>query len=378
MLGRIGGALAEFNFGYTPISASFPKANAGTFKPYDPSVVVGDTTPTLPNPPPPDKGCGVLGQIIMIVVAVVATIATAGALAGASGSAVFSTGASVLGGTAAAGTTVAGSLGVIGTGMVAGAVGSIASQVAGNMLGVVDGYSWKSVALGAISGGATAGVGQFLGQTGQLLHGPTWQMAAARAAVGNAITQGVGVITGLQDKFDWKGVAASAVGGGVGHAVGDAVGMNAKGFNGLSFGQQIGPRLVSSMAAGAAAAVMRGGKISIQQVAIDAFGNAFGGAFVDNMQRPGTGESSLYSLAGSTGSGVGLRLGGGVGVTLAVCARRVSPRSMTQRTFQPLTCLFSRALTMQVKRRRPGNSSKWVHRPRGRAISKPSMAHWMT
>ena len=331
VLGRFGGALADFNFGYTPISASFPKANpgtfavgasdslrsiakavygdsslwyliaeanglqsdkelrvgqtlnvpnrvtsaannAGTFKPYDPSVV-GDTAPTLPNPPPPPgkKGCGGLGKLIMVVVAVVATIATAGALAGASGSAVFSTGASVLGGTAAAGTTVAGSLGVIGTGMVAGAVGSIASQVAGNMLGVQDGFSWKSVALGAISAGATAGVGQALGAAGQAAGQTTlsWQQVAARAAVGNAITQGVGVITGLQAKFDWKGVAASAVGAGVGQAVG--------GTMGDVFGKgTFGARLATGLVAGTAAAVMRGGKVAIQQVAVDAFGNALG------------------------------------------------------------------------------------------------------
>lgn len=115
---------ADFNFGYTPISASYPQANpgtyavaandslkgiaktlygdaglwyliadanglssdrdlrvgqtltlpnrvtgasnhAGSFKPYDPSDIVGETAPTLPSPPPPKpkkKGCGGLGQ----------------------------------------------------------------------------------------------------------------------------------------------------------------------------------------------------------------------------------------------------------------------------------------------------------------------------
>lgn len=330
VLGRFGGALAEFNFGYTPISAAYPKAtpgtfavgasdslrsiakavygdsslwyliaeanglesdkelrvgqtlnvpnrvtgaanNAGTFKPYDPSVVVGDTTPTLPNPPPPDKGCGVLGQIIMIVVAVVATIYTAGALAGASGSAMFSTGVGVLGGSVTTGGVI-GSIGVMGTAAVAGAVGSIASQVAGNMLGVQDGFSWKSVALGAISGGVTAGVGQAFGAAGQAAGQTTvsWQQLAVRAAVGNAITQGVGVITGLQEKFDWRGVAASAVGAGVGHGLNLAMDYNP--VTNFDFSKSF----ASSLSAGTAAAVMRGGKVAVQQVAIDAFGNALG------------------------------------------------------------------------------------------------------
>ncbi|MFX8125952.1 hypothetical protein ABTL08_19370, partial [Acinetobacter baumannii] len=61
---------------------------SSSFKPYDPSKVVGDTTPNLPVPQQDDGGgCGPIGQIVMIVVAVVATIYTAGAAAGALGAA---------------------------------------------------------------------------------------------------------------------------------------------------------------------------------------------------------------------------------------------------------------------------------------------------
>jgi LysM domain len=46
-----------------------------TFKPYNPSELIGDTTPTLPVPPPPDDDdCGGLGELIMAVVAVVVAI----------------------------------------------------------------------------------------------------------------------------------------------------------------------------------------------------------------------------------------------------------------------------------------------------------------
>lgn len=42
---------------------------------------------------------------------------------------------------------------------------------------------------------------------------------AARSALGSAVTQGIGVATGLQDKFSWAGVAAAGIGGAVGNGV---------------------------------------------------------------------------------------------------------------------------------------------------------------
>ncbi|QJW83460.1 LysM peptidoglycan-binding domain-containing protein [Ramlibacter terrae] len=130
---------ADFNFGYAPVSASYPSASPGayqvqsgdslrgiaqsaygdsslwyriaeanglssssdlragqtinipnrvgtisnnstTFKPYDPSAIVGDTTPNMPTPSS-GGGCGGVGQLLMVVVAVAATIFTAGVLA---------------------------------------------------------------------------------------------------------------------------------------------------------------------------------------------------------------------------------------------------------------------------------------------------------
>jgi hypothetical protein len=47
-----------------------PSANsAGSFRPYDLNAIVGDTSPNLPAPKA-DEGCGAVGQVIMIVVAV--------------------------------------------------------------------------------------------------------------------------------------------------------------------------------------------------------------------------------------------------------------------------------------------------------------------
>ena len=51
---------------------------AGTYKPYDPSQVIGSTTPTLPVPQSGGgDDCGGLGLIIMIIVAVVVVVVIA-------------------------------------------------------------------------------------------------------------------------------------------------------------------------------------------------------------------------------------------------------------------------------------------------------------
>jgi hypothetical protein len=271
--------------------------NASTFKPYDPAKVVGDTTPTLNSPPPPPqkKGCGGLGSLIMVVVAVVATIYTAGALTGAAGSA----------GSTFMGTMQAG-LGASATNMaIGGAVGSFASQVAGNVLGVQEGFNWKGVALSALSGGITAKLGtsaftETFGKVGGFM---------ARAAVANAMTQGVAVITGLQDKFDWRGVAASAVGAGVGQAVGGALGLNT---GKADFGEQLGKRFVTGLASGTAAAVARGGRVAVQQIAVDAFGNALGSSLAGNSATATTGDFARMDGKGYRGEAYeGASEGGG-------------------------------------------------------------------
>ncbi|MDB5988180.1 MAG: LysM peptidoglycan-binding protein, partial [Nevskia sp.] len=48
--------------------------NADTFKPYDPRSVIGDTTPTIQPPPPPQHACEELATIIGAVVRAVVTI----------------------------------------------------------------------------------------------------------------------------------------------------------------------------------------------------------------------------------------------------------------------------------------------------------------
>jgi hypothetical protein len=202
-------------------------------------------------------------------------------------------GSSILGGSAG--------LAGIGIGAVAGAVGSIAGQAVGNAIGAQNGFSWKEVALGALSAGVTAGVGEFAAAGDGVLSGPSAGAFAGRAAVSSALTQGLAVATGLQHSFSWREVAASAAGAGVGAEVGGAMSdVHADPF---------ASRLLTGFAAGTTTAVLHGGRVSVQQIATDAFGQALGNGFVDAMSNPGQQTQALanananaYGRGGNTQS----------------------------------------------------------------------------
>lgn len=95
-----------------------------------------------------------------------------------------------------------------GAGLVAGAisavVGSVASQVVGLALGLQDKFSWKAVGLAAVGGAISGGLGTVSGLNGGFLQD------VVRGGLANAATQGVAVATGLQSRFDWTSVAVSA------------------------------------------------------------------------------------------------------------------------------------------------------------------------
>jgi YD repeat-containing protein len=256
------------------------------FKPYDPSEAIGDTTPVLPTPKPKKKNW--LAQLVMIVVAIVAAYFI--------GPAALAMLESAIG---------PGLVATVGAGAITGAAASLISQGVGIAIGAQESFSWKGVALGAISGGVAAGIGgvDFTGGGASSVGNRVIQ-----AAVGNTLTQGIGVVTGLQNKFDWRGVAASAAGAGVGHTVGESLGLlDSNGIKTNAFKDDLGQNLwrsaATGFAAGTAAAIMRGGRIAIQQVAADAFGNALGSSLAEAM---GPQRESIYSLA-SGNSGQGMR-----------------------------------------------------------------------
>ncbi len=263
-----------------------------TFKPYSPGAIIGDTTPTLPDPPPPPAasgggGCGGVGTLIVAIVAVVATVLTAGAalpaLAGQVGvyGSAWSIGTAALSG-GFAGMGLSGA--VIGAGLIGGAVGSIAGQLVGNALGVSDGFSWGAVAVSAITGGVTAGTGGV--GLASALGAPQGGALVANAIANNALTQGLNIITGQQDKFSWKAVAASAIAAPISNFVGGSVGNSDLFKNDVRLGH-----LAGQFSAGLTSGVIRqaiAGRVDFMNVAADAFGNALGNALG-------------YSIAGGSG-----------------------------------------------------------------------------
>ena len=197
--------------------------NSGTVSPYNPGEAIGDLTPTTTAPPSKKgKKCGVFGAILLAVVAIAVTVVTAGAALAATGLAA-NVGAGI--GTVLGGGLVgaAGATGAVVIGAGSAAVGSIVSQGLGVATGIQDKFSWKAVGLAAIGGAVSAGIGPggIAGGENGLFSGVGSKVLAAglRGATTSALTQGIGLITGLQDKFNWAGVAAAGVGAAAGQAV---------------------------------------------------------------------------------------------------------------------------------------------------------------
>ncbi|MFC5473581.1 HNH endonuclease [Paraherbaspirillum soli] len=183
-----------------PNKVSNAHNSSATFRVYNPGQAIGDTLPTLPPepaPPPLPGGGGCSNaQIFAIVLAIVVTYITAGAA------------------TQYFGNYIAGSA-------VGGAAGAAASQGMLIAAGEQNGFDWKGVALGAIGGAVTAGVGEYMPMPA---GSSAFTQGVIRGAVSSAVTQGVAVATGLQSHFDWRGVAASALASGINASVADSMG----------------------------------------------------------------------------------------------------------------------------------------------------------
>lgn len=252
---------------------------------YDPGTTMGDTSPTIPDAPPPPKahhkGCGALGFILTFVVAVVVTVATSGAVGAAMG--VVGSGAGGFAATMTAGATVlsggAGFGAALGAAAIGGAVGSIASQGVAIATGMQDGFSWKGVAMGAIGAGAAAGVGAAanIGMSAQQIaaaqQSVSWSTVALRAAESSVITQGVGSMLGVSS-FSWKAVAAAAAGAGASTALGTAGWM--KGLNSSNSVASVAAGTVRGLVSGGIQAGIFGSSPNWGSIAAQSFGNALG------------------------------------------------------------------------------------------------------
>ena len=103
-------------------------------------------------------------------------------------------------------------------------------------------------AIGGGVGGAT-GAGGLFGKTGAFA-GVTNAFArgALRGILSSGITQGIAVATGLQKKFDWTGIAAAAIGGGVSSHVGSKLGIDGTRLSVENAAKSLGSGLIGGLA----------------------------------------------------------------------------------------------------------------------------------
>ncbi|CAJ0817756.1 hypothetical protein [Ralstonia flaminis] len=155
-------------------------------------------------------------------------------------------------------------------------------QGVGIAIGAQDKFSWSQVGRTALSAGVTAGIGGGLADLARTSTGLTQTLlssAAARVGVASAMTQGIGLVTGSQSSFNWRGVAAAAAGGQVGAELGGAL----DGKLGSGFAGSVAQGSITGFAGGMTTAALQGGRIAAVQVATDAFGNALGMSLADKM-----------------------------------------------------------------------------------------------
>jgi YD repeat-containing protein len=258
--------------------------NTNTFRPYDAGQALGDIQPTLPDAPPPatKKGkCGGLGPVLMIVVAIAVA--------------------------AFAGPALVGVLGQVGAGAAAGALGSIASQAVGMVTGDVQKFSWSSVAKSAIAGGigaAVNGIGE--GSQGFLseklgIAGKGFTDVVLRSAVSNTLTQGASIAVGLQKRFDWRGVAASAASAAISYGVQDSSIGRALSSHGPA--GAVVRDTAAGVISGAAIAKAMGQRPQWAQIAASSFGEALGGVIRPAANRLGSalGDAVVGSIARGDG-----------------------------------------------------------------------------
>jgi YD repeat-containing protein len=201
--------------------------NSDTFRPYDPNSALGDLSPSHPTPPKKPGGCGMIGMMLMTLIAVaVAAIVAPYAIAAIAGNGMSAATVTAALAGGATGISAAGisTTALVAGSAVAGAAGSIASQAFGLAIGAQDKFDWKGVAMSAIASGVGAGLNgsQMFGRVMTRLAGPN-QVAQRMltSATANAVTQGVAVATGAQHKFDWVSVGVSAISAGIGSELPD-------------------------------------------------------------------------------------------------------------------------------------------------------------
>lgn len=145
--------------------------------------------------------------------------------------------------------------------------------------GTIDRFSWSGVAMGAIGSAAGVAAGGMVGRAVTLSN------VVARSTLGSALTQGAALATGLQQKFNWQGVAAAAVGGAAGYGMQAGLSDLGVKFGSTTFANQVGYGTAAGLANGVVQAAVFQQRPNWSAIAVNSFGSALGEAVVGEIQR---------------------------------------------------------------------------------------------
>lgn len=167
--------------------------------------------------------------------------------------------------------------------MINGAIGSAVSQGVGVATGIQDKFSLKGVAVAAITAG--------IGGGGDV----NFLQRVAIGAAANAASQGIGVAIGLQSKFDFAGVAAAGLGAGIGAEIGGALAT----AGASSLAARAGAMTASAISSAATRSALTGDGFgdSLERTLPSAIGQFIGEAFVSAV---GSGAAVERKEAGKT------------------------------------------------------------------------------
>jgi LysM repeat protein len=250
---------------------------------YNAADIIGDITPTLPDPPPPpqssggDGGCGGFGSVLIMVVAIVATALTAGA----AGQSIVIANAAAEGIAAEVALSVysAGELAAVGmanplTAGLSYAAGNLAGQVTGNLAGVQDGINFGQIASAGLSGALGSVFADTVGTQalkGAGIDNPSLQTAVSYGAR-SILNQGINLLTGQQQSFDWRQVATAAISA-------PLVNLALSGVKGADAGSRMAQTVIGDVVRQSVSSMFyAGGRVNFANIASGAFGDTLGTA----------------------------------------------------------------------------------------------------
>ena len=174
-------------------------------------------------------------------------------------------------------------LGAMTAGAVGAAAGTAVGLAAGSAMGVAS-FSWRAVAQAGVSSFLTAGLANTSMMQGAMSLAGNSQFArsAMTAAAGQLTSYAASRIAGMEVSFSWRQIALHAVSAGITGAamprVGAALGINMATTGGQFAADMIGGVLGGTVAMHTGRRLGLGGEVNYGKVLSDAFGNTLGNA----------------------------------------------------------------------------------------------------